>query len=164
MQTIQSAVRRTLAAAAVITVSAAAASAQPKTPDFSGQWELNTGKSDLGPAAGMITKITFTVAQTPANIKFTQAVSTVQGDQTSSQDYTLDGKETEGAGPGGMTIVRSAKFAGDTIVILGKMKDAADQGQTSRWTLAPDGKTMLIQQQISSPMGAMSMKLVFDKK
>lgn len=164
MQTIQRAVRRTLAAAAVLTVASSAALAQAKTPDFTGQWELNQSKSDLGPMAGMLTKLTFTVKQDPATFSFIQAVSTPQGDQTSpSQDFTLDGKEATVAGPQGMSIVKSAKWAADTLLISGKVQ-GTDQGTSSRWTLSPDGKSLYVQQQMSGPMGAMSMKLVFDKK
>jgi hypothetical protein len=43
---------------------------------------MNTSKSDLGPMAGAITKLVFTVQQSPTTLKFSQAVSTTQGDQT----------------------------------------------------------------------------------
>jgi hypothetical protein len=154
---------RTLAAAALVVAAASTAAAQAKAPDFSGQWELNAAKSDLGPAAGALTKLTFTIQQTPTTLKFTQAVSTTQGDQTVDQEYTLDGKEAARTIPTGQTIVTTAKVEGGAIVLAGKLQ-GGEGGQTSRWTLAPDGKSMTMEQQMTGPMGALSMKFVLDKK
>jgi hypothetical protein len=154
--------KRTFVAAALLFATTSAASAQAKAPDFSGQWELNAAKSDLGPAAQFITKLAFTVEQTPATIKFTQNVTTPQGDRSNSQEFTLDGKEVAEDTPQGPA-VRSAKVDGDAIVFVGKLK-SGEGSQNSRWTLAPDGKTMQIDQSITGPMGAMTMKLVLDKK
>ena len=155
--------KRTLAAAALTLVAATTAVAQAKAPDFSGTWEMNVAKSELGPMAGAVTKVNFTVEQTPTTLKFTQNISTVQGDRTQSQEFTLDGKEVTETAPTGQTVVRSAKVDGDALLLVGKVQ-GTEQGQTSRWTLGPDGKTMTVDQNISSPMGALTLKFVFDKK
>ncbi|AHG88989.1 hypothetical protein J421_1452 [Gemmatirosa kalamazoonensis] len=155
--------KRTLAAFAVVTLTAGAAAAQTTAPDFSGQWELNTAKSDLGPMAGMLTKITLTVDHKAPALKYTQAVSTSQGDQTMSQSVTLDGKEVSETAPTGQTVLRTAKMDGGAVLIVAKLQ-GTDQSQQSRWTLAPDGKSLTIDQQIASPAGALTLKLVFDKK
>jgi hypothetical protein len=154
---------RTLAALAFVTLSAGTAAAQPKAPDLNGEWELNVAKSDFGPMAGAITKATITVEQSPTVFKFTQALVTVQGNQSATQEFTLDGKETTVTAPTGQTIVKSAKVDGDALVLAGKVQ-GTDQGQTARWTLSADGKVMTMDQQVSSPMGALVMKMVFDKK
>jgi hypothetical protein len=156
-------IKRTLAAAALVVAATTTAAAQAKAPDFSGQWEMNTSKSDLGPMAGAITKLVFTVQQSPTTLKFSQAVSTTQGDQTIDQELTLDGKEITRTIPTGQTVVTTAKVEGDAIVLAGKLQ-GGEGGQTSRWTLAPDGKSMTIDQQMSGPMGALTMKFVLDKK
>ena len=154
---------RTLAAVAFVTLSATGAAAQAKAPDFNGQWEMNAAKSDFGPMAGMLTKASLSVEQTATNIKYSQSLGTPQGDRTLAQEFPLDGKEITETAPTGQTVVRSAKVAGDTLVFSGKVQ-GTDQGQASRWTLAPDGKSMTIDQQFSGPMGTMAMKIVFDKK
>jgi hypothetical protein len=50
--------------------------------------------------------------------------------------------------------VTTAKVEGDAIVLAGKLQ-GGEGGQTSRWTLAPDGKSMTIDQQMYGPMGAL---------
>jgi hypothetical protein len=154
--------KRTLAAAALVAAAATTAAAQ--APDFTGQWEMNAAKSDLGPAAGALTKLVFTIQQSPTTLKFSQAISTTQGDQTIEQEFTLDGKEVTRTVPTGQTVVTTAKVEGGAIVLAGKVQ-GADAGQTSRWTLAPDGKSMTIDQSMTGgPMGPLTMKFVLDKK
>lgn len=156
--------KRTLAAATLTLAAATTAFAQAKTPDFSGQWEMNVAKSELGPMAGAVTKVNFTVEQSPTTLKYTQNISTVQGDRSMAQEFTLDGKEITETAPTGQTVVRSAKFDGDALLLVGKVQ-GTEQGQTTRWTLAPDGKTMTVDQQITgTPAGTLALKFVFDKK
>ena len=156
--------KRTVVGAALLFAATSAASAQTKAPDFSGHWEMNAAKSDLGPMAAMLQKVAFDVQQTPTTFTFTQQVTTPQGSQTTpAQQFTLDGKETTETIPTGQTIVKSATLAGDTLVLVGKLQ-GGEQGTTGRWTLSPDGKSLMVDQHMAGPMGAMTMKLLFDKK
>ena len=156
--------KRTFAAAAAVTLVAAAAQAQSK--DFSGQWEMNAAKSDFGPMAGQgPSKITMTVTQSTTTVKVAQAMSTPQGDLNQSTDYTLDGKEATSNGADGQPVTSSAKLDGDALVINSKLsRQGMDITRVSHWTLSPDGKSLTVSQDLVTPMGAMSMKLVFDKK
>ena len=156
---------RTLAAAA-LTLSAVAAPAQPKAPDFTGQWELNVAKSDFGPMAAQApTKASMTITQNATTLKFAQAVSSPMGDQSSTQELTLDGKEQTVNGADGQPATSSASVAGDTLVLSSKMqRQGMDITAVSRWTLSPDGKLLTIDRQLATPMGALTMKLVYDKK
>ena len=137
-----------------------------KAPDFSGQWELNVAKSDFGPMAQQSpTKVSMTVTQSGSSLKFAQAASTPMGDQNITQEFTLDGQEHTMNGADGQPVTSSAKFEGDALVVNSKLnRQGMDITQVSRWTLAPDGKTMTVDRQLATPMGAMAMKLVFEKK
>ena len=157
--------KRSLAAALVV-CSAAAASAQPKAPDFNGQWELNVAKSDFGPMAQQApTTASMTVTQSATSIKLVQAVSTPMGDQNQTQELALDGQERTMPGMDGEPATSAAKVEGDAMVVNTKMsRQGADITMTSRWTLSPDGKSLTVARDIATPMGALTMKLVYDKK
>ena len=159
--------KRTLATAAALTLTlgAATAQAQAKGPNLSGQWEMNAAKSDFGPAAAQApSKIMLDVEQSDTLFKFTQAMTTPMGDRNVSQVFVF-GKEKSQTGPNGASIVSTAKLDAQAVVIDAKMSQGGQEAtQVLRWTLAPDGKTMTLDQQIGTPMGAMNMKIVFDKK
>ena len=156
--------KRTLAVVAAVTLTAGAVQAQ--APNFAGQWELNAAKSDFGQMAGQApTKITMTVEQTATTVKVAQAMATPQGDMNTSTEYGLDGKQTSSPGPQGMTMLSTAKFDGPVLAIESKMsREGMDMTRITRWTLAPDGKSLTVDQNLVTPMGPFAMKLVFDKK
>jgi len=156
----------TLAVFAVSAVSATAVTAQSKAPDFSGQWELNPTKSDFGPMAQQApTKGTLTITQTASSLKYSQAITTPMGDQTNSQEFPLDGTDHTATGMDGQPATSSAKVDGEAVVVNTKMqREGADITMASRWTLSPDGKVLTIDRQIGTPMGPLTMKLVYDKK
>jgi hypothetical protein len=158
--------KRTLAAAAALAFVATAAQAQPKAPDFSGTWELNTAKSDFGPMAQMApTKATVVVTQTATSIKLAQSASGPMGEQTITQEFTLDGKESTTDGPNGAVIKSTAKPDGDALVINSKIQaNGQEFVQTSRYTLAADGKSLMVDRQLAGAMGEIKTKMVFDKK
>ena len=157
--------KRTFAAALLVAATAGAASAQ-KAPDFSGQWELNVAKSDFGPMAQAApTKASMTITQNGAAIKLAQAVSSPMGDQNNTQDLTVDGQEHAVTGGDGQPTATTVKAEGDAIVMNTKMsRQGMDITMNSRWTLSPDGKQLIVDRQIGTPQGALTMKLVYDKK
>ncbi|MEP6786845.1 MAG: hypothetical protein ABJB40_00335 [Acidobacteriota bacterium] len=136
--------KKTLVFAAFLSlfVLATAASAQ-KTPDFSGTWNLDVAKSNLGPQGAMIKSQTLTIKQD--GNKFTTSTKTERnpppadapaggggggqgrgggfggGGGGGDQSFTLDGKETsmDQPGPGGMTIPvkMTGKWDGSKVVL-----------------------------------------------
>ena len=170
--------KRTLAVVFSVSLAAAPALAQQpvskdasaaKAPDFSGQWELNVAKSDFGPMAqqgAAPTKGSLTVTQSGAALKMAQSTSTPMGDQNSTQELTLDGQEHTMNGADGQPVTASAKVDGDALVVNSKLnRGGMDITLVSRWTLSPDGKTITVDRQIlGTPMGTMTMKLVYEKK
>ena len=155
-----------LAAAPTFAQAVSKDAATAKAPDFSGQWELNVAKSDFGPMAQQApTKGTMSITQSATSLKFTQSVSTPMGDQNITQEFTLDGQEHTMNGADGQPVTSAAKFDGDALVVNSKLnRQGMDITQVSRWTLSPDGKAISVDRQLATPMGPMSLKLVFDKK
>ena len=162
--------------------------AQSKPTDFSGTWMLDIPKSQLGDRT-RIEAQTMTVAQTDKELKVTTETKRQEppadaagsgrgagrgrlggGDGTVA--YSLDGKETvvEIDGPNGklpikykasldagkanLSSVRS--FSGPMGEITVTAKDV--------WTLSPDGKTLTVVREQTSPRGTSSSTLVFVKK
>ncbi len=150
-------------AATLITFAASTAGAQA-VPNYAGIWEMNVAKSNFGqfPAPS---KNIMTVEQTATSIKVSQVLSTPNGDITQHQEYGLDGKPTTGTGFGGATSTTIAKL--DAAGLSSSTKVSTPQGelnQTSKWTLSADGKTLNVDQGMTSPMGVLAFHIVFDKK
>jgi hypothetical protein len=106
-----------------------------------------------------------TVEQTATTVRVSQVVATPNGDATLKQEFSLDGKATAGTGFGGATTSTTAKL--DASGLSSSTKVSMQQGemsQTSKWTLSADGKTLSVDQGMSSQMGELSFHVVFDKK
>lgn len=160
--------KRTLAVATALTlaVSASAATLVAQSPNFAGRWELNAAKSDFGMMASQApSKSTLTITQTPGAVKVAQSMTRAQGEMSSTTEYTLDGKQASSTAPDGAPVTNTARMDGETLEIGTKMtRQGAEIVQLGRWTLSADGNTLTVDQNVTSPMGAMTMKLVYDKK
>lgn len=134
------------------------AAAQAK-PNFSGQWELNAAKSDLGGAPAPA--LSATITQNDTAFTFAQ---TVNG-QTGSQVFPLKAGPSTWTTPGGQPVTTTPAWDGGTLVVTSKaQRGGVDVTQVNRWSLSPDGKTMTMLQEMATPGGAMTFRLVFDKK
>lgn len=147
---------------------AAAPASQPaaKLPNLSGTWELNVAKSDFGLQAG-VKKGTMTVMQTGDKITRTQMMSSVMGDNTNTTHHTIGAATTDTMVMGGqaMPFTSTARWDGTTLVVDGS---ASVQGMAipvvARYTLSADGKQLMVDQVITSPMGEQTTHAVYDKK
>lgn len=177
--------------AAVFCLSAVAALGQAKPTDFSGTWILDASKSKLGERT-RIESMTLTVAQTDKELKVTTETKRMAppadaspggpgggrgmgrgfgGDGTIA--YSLEGKETtvEIDGPNGkMPVKYKAALEGGNATLsstrtfsTGAMGDITVTGKDS-WSLSPDGKTLTVVREQSTPRGTNSSTLVFVKK
>ncbi len=148
---------------------ATVASAQ-KNPDFSGKWNLDIAKSELGQAASMIKSQTLTITQAGTSFKTSTQTerNTPPADAAGGagggrpggggggfggagggeQSYTLDGKEvsTERQGPNGpLTIKTKAEQTGNKIVITTVSPGPnGDVTSTSTYELSSDGKGLTV--------------------
>ena len=143
--------------------------ASPKA-DFSGTWVMDKTRTEGLPPD---IEQTMTVTQKDDRIDVVTKVSGDQGDQTVPVTYVLDGKETEypanrmGEGKGKRTASWSADGNGFEVSEEENYdtKNGPTKIQFSRkWTMAPDGKTVVIILDIKGPNGNGTIKRTFVKK
>jgi hypothetical protein len=176
--------------AALFAAFAVAGYAQAKPTDFSGTWNLDIPKSQLD-VRMRIESLTMTVAQTDKELKVTTETKRPAppadapqggpgggrgmrgfggGDGTVA--YSLDGKETivEVDGPNGkMPIKYTGKIEGGKANLSSSRTFTGQMGEVTvttkdSWTLSPDGKTLTVVRDQTSPRGTSSSTMVFAKK
>jgi hypothetical protein len=148
-------------ATALVCLFALAAFAQ-KTADFSGKWNLDLTKSDLGQQAAMIKSQTMTITQSGTSFKVsTQTERNAPPADAAGggggrggfggggeQSYTLDGKEvsTERQMQNGtVTIKTTATQSGNKIVISSVFPGPnGDVKSTTTYELGGDGKSLTV--------------------
>ena len=184
--------KKNLILAAVFSLLAVAGASAQKGATFSGHWELDPAQSKLGDRARIQT-MTMDVVQTPKDIKVdtktTRAARTDMpatnptgapggmgrgfgsgGDSTFT--YTLDGKETTSQleGPmGPMPVKLTAKLDAGKLNLSSARTFNGPNGEITivtkeTWSLSPDGKTLTVTRETTSPRGPITMDLVFVKK
>ena len=132
-------------------------------PNFSGNWKLNAAKSDFGAMPAPDSRTDKIVHEDP-DLKDNYTQSGQMGEMTAEMKYSTDGKETTNTVRGN-EIKSIAKWDGDDLVIDGKANfNGADVTLKDRWTLSADGKTIVIQRHVNSPMGETDQKIVLEKQ
>ena len=146
---------------AVVCLFAFGAFAQ-KSADFSGKWNLDLTKSDLGQQAAMIKSQTVTITQSGTSFKVSTATERNTPPDSAGgggggrggfggggdQSYTLDGKEvsTERQTQNGtMTIKTTASQTGNKVVVTSVFPGPnGDIKSTTTYDLSSDGKTLTV--------------------
>jgi hypothetical protein len=142
----------------------------PDRADFSGEWKLNEGKSDLGQMANYEPR-TIKITQTADSISITKVAPGFTGeDVTTSETLTYDGKETKTTVFGTSTKTSSSKWSddGQTLTITYDLMldfngQQTDIKGTETFTLADGGKTLVSQNNSSSSFGDIQAKGVYEK-
>ena len=138
--------------------------------DFSGEWTLNEGKSDLGQFAAFAPrKLSISESSTGAMVQRTSVGQDGQ-ERTSKDSLSYDGKETESTVFGNSKKKSTVKWSddGQTMTVNSTINLERD-GQTmeikltENWKLADGGKSLNLESTSSSSFGENTMKLVFDK-
>ena len=147
-----------------------AGQALPK-PDFSGTWVLDVNRSFSNPPG---LEQTLVVVHTGDQIKVDAKIKTQQGEQNVNETYTLDGKETDFAPPGGQAGSKGKRKAmwlpdGRGALIDDAITSESPNGPVTRkvmrkWTLSPDGKTLTVDYFFDDQRGSFEAKRVFSKK
>lgn len=152
--------RRVLLAAFLVLASAAFAADRP---NFSGEWKINTAKSDFGPMPSPPTKMVRTVKHEEPNMSVVTVQEVNGQERTTNVAYTTDGKPATNK-VRDQEVKSVTTWDGNALVI----KYSLDlQGNalsfTERWTLAEDGKTYTVNSTINAPQGDATLTLVFEK-
>ena len=155
-----------LLAPAVILLSFAS---MPDKANFSGDWKLSEGKSDLGQFGARFTPTAIKVDQKADAITISRTRPGFNGGDpvTTSLTYGFDGKETESTGFGNSKMKSTAKWSDDQTLIINSTTTFERDGQTSEfkgtetWTMK-DGSLSVLSV-TTSPRGENTVKAMYDK-
>jgi hypothetical protein len=134
-------------------------------PDFSGEWKLNTAKSEFGPAPAPTSRTDKIVHKDP-NLKVTRIQSTNGGQGTSELTCTTDGKVCDVAITGAaMKLSGAFQWVDNALTFDAKgTYNGGDLTIHEKWDLSPDGKTITIQRHLAVAEGEADQTLVLDKQ
>lgn len=145
--------------------------AMPDRANFSGEWKLNDGKSELGDFGGRFAARSIEVEQKEDAITISRTTPGFNGGDpvTASQTLTFDGKESESTVFGNSKRKSTAKWSddGQTFIINSTTMFERD-GQTTEfkatetWTITKEGSLFLVTVS-SSPRGENTIKAVYNK-
>jgi len=157
-----------VAAALAVLAMAFTASAQKSPADFSGKWNLDLAKSELGQQAAMIKSQTLTITQAGTSFKVSTATERNAPPDGGAggrpaggggfggggdQSYTLDGKEVSTERQtqnGSITIKTKAEQTGNKVVITTVSPGPnGDMKSTSTYDLGADGKSLTVTRESS---------------
>jgi hypothetical protein len=140
--------------------------------NYSGTWSLNEGKSELGQfgARGAASKIV--IDQKEGAVTITRNSTGFSGEALSSiEALTADGKEVEISVWGTGKKKSSLKWAADgqtfTVtynILLDFNGQSVELKGTETWSLGADGKSITLQNAMTTPQGEVATKAVYDKQ
>jgi hypothetical protein len=142
---------------------AAAVSASGAKPNYSGTWKLNVSKSDFGPIPGPDSR-TDVIEHNDPTLKVSTAQDGAQGKQEYTLNMTTDGKEATNT-PGGLEVKSIGGWEANNLVMNIKLRlQDNDVAVKATWLLSEDGKTLTQNQHLSTAMGELDQKMVFEKQ
>ena len=143
--------------------------------DFSGTWILNEEKSELpeigrGPGGGRgFTPPDMVITQKKNKITVTRTFTGRDGgERTMETVYDLSGKTTKETTRRG-TSKHTAKMDGnvlkiETVRTMERGDEKFEMVRNATWTLADDGKGLVIETSSDSPMGEIKAKAYYNKQ
>jgi hypothetical protein len=140
-----------------------AATASAQGTDFSGAWKLNLAQSSFGqmPAPSSLEQ---TITQDASTVKAAVKQVSDFGEMAFDFAFTTDGKESTNDA-GGMQFKTVSKWDGPALLVDTTMDlQGSPLTMKDRWTLSADGKQLLVDRKVESPMGPGEAKIVFDKQ
>ena len=133
-------------------------------PNFTGTWNLNLDKSELGPMPRP-DSAHYDIRHSGANL----TLDYTQDSKKTHAELTTDGTERVTDSSPDSEIWTRVYWAGPVLVFESRQKARpAHQAEplkwTSRWSLSDDGKTLAIQKHFTTRDGEFDQKLLFDKQ
>jgi len=132
-------------------------------PNFTGEWQMDSARSDFGKFP-IPTAILRKIVQNGPDLTIDTTQRASNGEQTARVHYRTDGGETTNrlaSGPASS----HAFWDGQTLVIRTTMKGKGDIDvlMEEHWELSHDGKTLTTTSHIETSKGSTDLKLVCDK-
>jgi hypothetical protein len=135
------------------------------SPNLSGTWKLNIGKSNFGQIPPPASQVD-TIDDSEPTVKIgADQKGGMMGDSNMSSTVDTSGKETKNAGMGGADVMSTAHWDGVTLVIDSKTSfQGSDVKIKDSYSLSADGKTLTEVEHIESGMGNFDITDVYDKQ
>ena len=182
--------KRVFAIGAICCALALAVSAQSKSANFAGTWELDKAKSELpGPMGDSIKSATRMITQDDKQITSEQKIERAEGaggpppgrgpgggrgmgmmGAGGPMTIKLDGSETTTESPRGKSTMKAKWTNGGKTLEINTIRNmSTPNGDFSfttveHWELSEDGKTLKVHQSTETPNGTREMKWVYTKK
>jgi hypothetical protein len=158
-------------------LAAAGSAAFAQTPDLSGEWKLNPGRSDLGEMANINPEIDLSIRQDGEAITVGKTITIMGKTMVKKFRYTLDGKESLNAGESLKDLKGKAVFENGVLIIRSEQEgmELTPSGNeqpdvkyfkidsTEEFSLSADGKTLTVIQRGQLPDGPRKTTFVFEK-
>ena len=144
---------------------------KPAATDFSGKWNLNEGKSELGQFANFATRVIETV-QNAESISISRTAPSFDGnDVTTKEQLTFDGKEVESPFIADSKKKSVATWSEDSKMLKITYSFTLNFGGqsneikgTEAWTLSDDGKTLTVKGKSTSSFGDLETTSIYEKQ
>ena len=135
-----------------------------KTPNFSGTWNLDLDKSELGPMPRP-DSAHYVIRHVGPNL----TLDYTQDNKKTHADIITDGDERVTDSNPESEIWTRVFWAGPVLVFESRQKarpahESEGLKWTSRWSLSDDGKTLAIQKHFTTRDGEFDQKLLFNKQ
>jgi hypothetical protein len=132
-------------------------------PDFSGEWKLNTEKSDFGPLPGPSKATEKTTHKEPKLHVIATGVAD-QGEYSAEFDFTTDGQECKNSFVGN-EMTSTVTWEGNRLVLKSKINfPGLEVTSEERWSLSDDGTVLTKSVHLSSDMGVADQTVIFEKQ
>ncbi len=132
-------------------------------PDFTGNWNLNVGKSSFGKMPKP-QSMTLKAARKGEVLHSVQTTDDGQGPKSAEGDWFLDAKQHPvDPSAQGNKQMQMSRWQGNTLVAERHSEDGSYR-ETIRMTLSGDGKTATERVSVKSPNGSNSSTLIWDRK
>jgi hypothetical protein len=148
----------------IATLAFAIGTAMAARPDFTGEWKMNTAKSDFGPAPAPSSR-TDKIVHKGSSLKITRSQVMQAGSGTAELNCTTDGKDCD-VSLTGAAIKFTGAFKWVDDVLTFDAKGAYNGGDLTiheRWGLSPDGKAITIQRHLTVSEGEVDQTIVLEK-
>lgn len=137
--------------------------AQDAKPNFTGKWNLDTGKSDFGMLQPPESQ-THVVDHKDPKLKITTSTKGPQGERTTERSHTTDGEENTNK-QGNNEVKSRTKWDGKRLIIESKLEIQGNVIEIKdTWELADEGKALKIGRDLKGPQGETSQKLIYAKE
>lgn len=132
-------------------------------PNFSGEWKMNSARSNFAPLPAPDTMVR-TISQHDTRLKIKTTQFGQQREIVTDLSYTTDGRPCRNV-IRGQEFTGTARWDGDSLVIESKREmQGMEIVQRESWSLSTDGQTLTIANHVQTPQGAFDITIVLEKQ